>query len=282
MEGRTSTVEEPRAVSVGILKGGVGKSTLAINLAERLGSRGHSVLLIDVDPDGHGTFAIGFEEAYNDSVHIGDVIFDEGATFEDIIYETDYGFDLIPSNSKLGVVESRIERAINSFTKLRDEIVRPLLGNAYDYILLDTSPQQGKLSDTAPVAAGNIIIPINATEEVISSFEKMYAEQIHEIRKSMDLNILAIVPNDYASRNNIEEKLVHDLANDFPDALPNFASPELIDDDDSPGPGLRHRIAFSRAFAEDKPLAQYDPENDQIERLDELADIIERGGVDNE
>lgn len=282
MNGRTSTVEDPRAVSVGILKGGVGKSTIAINLAERLGSRGHSVLLIDVDPDGHGSFALGYDEEYTDPVHLGSVIFDEGATFGDIIHDTGHGFDILPSNQQLMTVESRIEGSINSFTKLRDEVVQPLLGNAYDYIIFDTSPEQGKLADTAPVAAGNVIIPINATEEVITGFEKMYATQISEIQKAMDLNVLAIIPNDYASRNNIEKELVYDLEKDFPEALPNFASSDLIDDENSPGPGLRHRIAFSRATKEDMPLAQYDPENDQLERLDELADIVERGSVADE
>lgn len=279
MNDRTSTVEDPRAVSVGILKGGVGKSTIAINLAERLGARGHSVLFVDVDPDGHGSFALGYEEEYSNSDHLGTVLFDDGA-FEDAIFETDYGFDILPSNEQLRPVERRIADSMMPYLKLKEGLIEPLLGSAYDYIVIDTAAMQGKLSDTAPIATGNVIIPITATEEVINGFEKTYREQINEIKQQMDLNVLAIVPNDFASRNSEERKLIEDLEQDFSEQLPGFADSDLFDDDSSPGPGIRHRIAFSRATGEDKPLAVYDPENDQIPRLDQLADIVERGSTD--
>lgn len=282
MKDRQSTVEEPRAVSVGILKGGVGKSTIAINLAERLGARGHSVLLVDLDPDGHASSSLGFDDVYDDtSSHLGDVVLDEGdGTFEDVIYETEYGFDLLPSNEQLKTVETQISQSAFPYTRLKTKLIDPLLGSAYDYIITDSSAVRGTLADTALVATGNAIIPVNAAEEVVSGLEKTYRKQIVGIKEQMEFNVLAIVPNDFASRNNEENRLIDELERDFPEKLPDFGRSHHFDDEDSKGPGIRHRIDFSRASAEDKPLAYYNPESDQLERLDELADIVIRGGID--
>ena len=68
----------PRAVSVCMLKGGVGKSTIAVNLSRQLASEEHDVLLIDLDPNGHASVGLGFDEEYhNTDETIGDVFFDD-------------------------------------------------------------------------------------------------------------------------------------------------------------------------------------------------------------
>lgn len=107
----------------------------------------------------------------------------------------------------------------------------------------------------------------------------MFTQQIQPLRQEFDLTILAIVPNDL-SGDNEERRIIGDLENSsFAKHLPAFARSTHFDQNGSPGPGLRERIAFRRAYREGKPLAQYDPENDMLERLDELAVIVEQGGV---
>src|SRR6056297_841657 len=100
------TATEPRAVDVVILKGGVGKSTISMNLARQLADQ-HRVLFADLDPNGHATNGLGFEDAYQSDINIGDVVLDQGdATLDDLIRQTEFGFDLLPSSYTLEDVEN--------------------------------------------------------------------------------------------------------------------------------------------------------------------------------
>lgn len=269
----------PRAVSVAILKGGVGKSTIAVNLADRLAHRGHNVLFVDLDPNGHATEGL-VPDAYRAEVHIGNVLLDQTPVRE-IIRETDY-FDVLPSNQELEEVENAIKNGnvIAPYTQLKRKVVNPVLGTAYDYIVTDSGAYRGLLSDSALVATGNIIIPVQAREEVLEGLQKTFEDQVFDLQTEVGLDIIAIVPNDFSSANSEERRIIEELNAEFREYLPSFAQMEMLES--SPGPGIRHRIAFSRAYREQMPLGRYDPENDQLERLDELARIVETGGVQHE
>jgi chromosome partitioning protein len=271
---------EPRAVAFAMNKGGVGKTILSINVAERLATRGHDVLLVDTDPAGNATEGVGLAEAYHESTHFGQLLSedDEHAAVEltDVIEETDW-FDVMPAHEDLARMQNILDDDRHAISYLERKIIDPLLGEVYDYILIDTEAASDSLfMDGAIWAAQNVMVPLVPSEESVRGFESLLTDQIADARKHRDIAILALVPNMCRSDNELK-RLVTEMTENFPEYTPSFAHEEMLNT--SPGPGIRDRIAIKRAWREGVPLAEYDPENDQLERLDELAAIIEQGGI---
>lgn len=275
----TSNTSQPRAVSVALQKGGVGKTTLAINLADRLADQGHEVLLVDLDQQGNATEGVGLAEYYTTEPHLGHFLEGQDSVqFSDIVHSA-HGFDVLPANQDYDDLEDKIRTTSFAELWLRRQIVDPYLGDVYDYIVFDSPPNLGPLSDASLVASRNVVIPLLMSEPSVSGFERMYTQQIQPLRNEFEINILAIVPN-ILSGDNEERRIIGDLEeSQFGSLLPTFARSAQFDE--SPGPGIRSRIAFKRAYREGKPLAKFEPENDMIPRLDELATIVENGGIDD-
>ncbi|NHX36074.1 MULTISPECIES: ParA family protein [Halolamina] len=265
-----------RAVSVSLQKGGVGKTTIAINLVDALAARGHDVLLVDLDQQGNATEGVGLKDAYErDSPHVGDVLTDDDPVdAAETVVERD-GFDVLPAHVDLDEIEDRIRNSTFGMLWVRRRIVDQLLGDAYDYIVVDSPPSLGPLSDAALIGTGSVIVPLLMSEPSVSGFERMWDQQVVPIRNEVDLELLAVVPNDL-SGNNEERRIIEDLEDSpFEEHLPEFCRSDEFDDPDSPGPGIRHRIAFSRAWRDGRTLREYDPDNDMLDRLDRLAEIVE-------
>lgn len=271
-----------RAVSVSLQKGGVGKTTLAINLADALAARGHDVLLVDLDQQGNATEGVGMKSLYKaDSPHIGDVLTDNDPVDARKAIHDRTAFDVLPAHINLDEVEDKVRNSTFGMLWVRRRIVEPLLGDEYDYIVIDSPPSLGPLSDASLIGAQHAIVPLLMSEPSVSGFERMWDQQIRPIREEVGVELMAIVPNDL-SGNNEEKRIISDLeASPFAQYLPHFARSAEFDTAGSPGPGIRHRIAFSRAWREGQTLREYDPENDMLDRLDELAEVVENGGTSN-
>ena len=265
-----------RAVAVSLQKGGVGKTTVAINLADALAVRGHDVLLVDLDQQGNATEGVGLKDEYEcDSPHVGDVLTDDDPVDASEVLVDREGFDVLPAHVDLEAIAERVRNSTFGMLWVRRRIVEPLLEAEYDYVVVDSPPSLGPLSDAALIGAGSVIVPLLMSEPSVSGFERMWDQQIVPIRNEVDLELLAIVPNDL-SGNNEERRIIEDLeGSPFAEYLPEFCRSDEFDDPDSPGPGLRHRIAFSRAWRDGQTLREYDSDNDMLDRLDQLAAIVE-------
>lgn len=285
------TATEPRAASISILKGGVGKSTIAVNLVDRLAAGGDDVLFIDLDPNGHASIGLGFKEEYQSSTDIGDVLLNgNAATLADVIYPTEFGFDILPSSNNLEMVEDQLRSASFADVRLRQNIVDPLLGDTYDYIITDSPAYRGKLSDNALIATQNLIVPLTPGHEALAGFERTMERQIAPIRQQIGLDILALVPNRLSQPIHMQTDdriLLEQLNQEFPEYVPEFAriSDDQFAELDNGGsigfkPGLRDRNAFTKAFGEGEPVAHYAPDCDQISNLDVLADVVRSGGTE--
>lgn len=284
--------KEPRAASVSILKGGVGKSTVAVNLVDRLAARGNDVLFIDLDPNGHASIGLGFKDEYQAGTDIGDVLLDgDETTLGDVLYQTEFGFDILPSSDNLEMVEDQLRSASFADVRLRQNIVKPLLGDTYDYIITDSPAYRGKLSDNALIATQNLIMPLTPGHEALAGFERTMERQILPIRQQIGLDILALVPNRLSQPIHMQtddRKLLQELNSEFPEYVPDFAriTEEEFEELDNGGslgfqPGLRDRNSFTKAFGEGKPVAHYDGDCDQIPYLDVLAKVVETGGTES-
>ena len=286
---------EPRAVAVGVLKGGFGKTTTALNLARELAHRNERALVVDLDDNGHMTLNLGFEEVYTSEEDVNDnhaeAVLIESEDPRDYIVNVTDGLDLFPAHEDLESVQNDLKEATMGTTRLKKNLVDPLLGDDYDYVVVDCPANRGKLNDNAMYATGNIILPLRPENGYESGLTNTIQRLVLEAREYFDLDILAIAPTDLRGRvdhDTRDRQLLRELnarehASQF---VPNFA--RITDQDwetidagnyDGPLPGIRHRSAIDKAHDAGQPLRDYDAECDQLVNYAELAAIVETGEV---
>lgn len=271
------------------LKGGTTKTTISINVAQQLGDRGHDVCLIDTDTNGHCTHRLGFDDQYYEpDIEWSDVVLDGTAAPTDLIHETEFAFDLLPASTKLESLKSQLANEMRATLTLRDEVVEPLLGDEYDYFVIDTGSDRDILLNNAVAASFNLMIPLVAeagASTVLNRTRKRIIEPLQD-KPTVELNVLAYVPNKLQERfdqQNDERQLVERLCTTpgVREKVPNFAyfteeEFERIDAGELHAtPGLRK----DKTFDGSQPVSVSDPGNDQIPYLNELAEIVEEGGV---
>lgn len=281
---------EPRAVAVNVLKGGFGKSTISINLARELAERHGRALLVDLDDNGHATFNLGYPARFEGGNHVEEILID-GADPRASIVDVGEGLDLLPSHEDLESVQNSLQSAMGSSQRLDRHVVEPLLGDDYQYIVVDTPANRGKLNDNALYATQNLIVPLRPESGWESGITQTNKRVIQEAQEYFDLDLLALVPTDLddridqdtRDRNLLEAINKRDALAPF---VPNFARLDSEDweeidnggyDDDLPG--IRYRGSIDKAHRVHMPVRDFDPECDQLRCFTELAEIVENGGV---
>lgn len=199
-------------LSISMQKGGVGKTTTALNLAGALANRGHDVLVVDVDPQGALTIKLGFPEEYYDREYaLFDVLLDHGDLdmdeLDELILEHNE-FDIVPSHVRNFRLEKELIMTTRTEERLRSTLDRSDVNDEYDYIILDSPPNLGPLADGSILATEHVLFPSHPNEISQHSLKLLFDEvdTLEDVFDDYEITTVASVLNEVEGDSVSEEK----------------------------------------------------------------------------
>lgn len=196
-------------------KGGVGKTTTAVNLGAYLARSGKSVLVIDFDPQGNATSGLGLDKQKLDGTTY-EVLLKSAAT-DKVIKETEtVGLNIMPANANLAAAEIELVEHNDRELLLKQAIAKL----NYDLIIIDCPPALGLLTINALAAANWLVIPVQAEYYALEGLSQLL-EVVQRVRTGLNTNLelLGVLVTMYNSRTSLSEQVLSELEKHFGDKL---------------------------------------------------------------
>ncbi len=220
-----------RSIAVFNQKGGVGKTTTVINLADALANKGHRVLILDLDPQGNATSGLNIEKDRENMIY-DYLLGAEG----DFAVQVKDNLSIIPSGAGLAGIEIEFARREDWQTVLKDRISEL---EGYDFIVMDCPPSLGILSILALTAADGILIPVQCEYYALEGLSQLM-ESIQLVRRGFnpDLEIEGVLLTMYDGRTNLSMQVVEEVKNYFKDAVFSTVIPRNVRLAEAPSYGM--------------------------------------------
>lgn len=213
-------------------KGGVGKTTTAINLASGCALQGKKVLLIDLDPQSNSSLSFVTQNSINGSAY--ELLTDLDKDIEKFIYKTQtMGLDIIPSKINLAKLESKLVGDFDAVFRLKDRLAP--VKEKYDIIIFDTPPTLGLITVNALVAASHILIPIQASYFALEGTDDLL-ETIDKVRSRPNphLKLLGVLVTLVDKRTSLSKDVEAHIRNHFVDKAFNTTISRSVRLEESP------------------------------------------------
>jgi len=230
-----------RIVSLANQKGGVGKTTTAINLSASLAACERSVLLVDLDPQANATSGVGFSKTDDKSIY---AVLTDGMKIREIIHQTELpGFHIAPSSVDLVGAELELSDAIGREFYLRKALAE--INGEYDYVLIDSPPSLGLLTINGLTAASSVLVPMQCEYFAIEGVAQLLGT-IDRVRDMLNpsLDIEGIALTMYDDRMNLSKQVAEEVRTHFGEKLYKTIIPRNV------------RLGEAPSFG--KPIILYD------------------------
>ena len=261
----------PRVLAVSNQKGGVGKTTTAINLGTALAAIGEKVLIVDMDPQGNASTGLGVPRETR-RITIYDVIVDGRSVHDAAVKTAVPGLDIIPADADMSGVEIELSQADRRSYRLRDALAAQTQNGqtGYDYVLIDCPPSLNLLTLNAMAAADGVLVPLQCEFFALEGLTQLM-KTIDMVRQSLNptLEIQGLVLTMYDRRNALSGQVAADVRAHFGDKVyeaviprnvrvseaPSFGKPVLIYDLKCTGSQAYLRLAKEVVGRERRRLA---------------------------
>ena len=258
----THVVGQTKVIAIINQKGGVGKSTTAINLSAALGEMGKQVLLIDLDPQGNSSSGLGVEKN-RVSRCIYDALLNDIPLTDIIIPDVSKGLDVVPATINLAGAEVELVSEMARENRLKDAI-GPMRGR-YDYVFIDCPPSLGLLTINALVAADKLLIPIQCEFYALEGVTKLL-DSMKRVKSRLNpsLDIYGVLLTMSDNRTTLSRQVSDEVRRFFGKIV--FETP------------IPRTVKLSEAPSFGQPITQYDPTGKGAQSYIDLAkEVISRG-----
>lgn len=243
-------------------KGGVGKTTTAVNVSTILAKKGKKVLLIDEDPQGNATSGLGIDKNVDKSVY--DVIINDLEMEECIVKSPIKNLDVCPSNINLAGAEVELVPMVSREMKLKDKVDK--IEKNYHYIIIDCPPSLGLLTINAFTTANSLLIPIQCEYYALEGVGQLM-NTVNLVKKQLnkDLYIEGVVLTMNDARTNLSNQVIREVKTYFKDNVYKTIIPRNVKLSEAPSYGM--------------PISVYAPRSKGARCYEKLTNEIIKKGI---